>query len=115
MKIVQFKDKSYGIRKISLDYLIIGHSIFKYARLYNIIDNVVIDESIKLRPDKLKTILDIEYFEDTLWVSVNPNETFELCKSCKTFDYELITKYYIFLTKKRYKNNLTKFDYGKAL
>ena len=115
MKIVQFKDGSYAIRKVSLKYIILGYSIFKYVRLYKIKDITYDLEFIIIKPNKLKTIDSIKFFENNLWESINENEDFELDRFCRTNDYELITKYLIFLTKKRYKNNLTKFDYGKAI
>ena len=114
MKIVQFKDDSYGIRRINLWNLFQPNtSIYQYVNLKVL--NSYVDESssgyLTIKYNMCTVQCDIDIFNCNLWANVNIITPY-LSSDCFTFDDELLTKYFIFLTKKRYKNNLTKFDYG---
>lgn len=117
MKIVQFKDNSYGIRKINLrGFMLDESSIYSYACLSLIsCETYLIENKLIIRPDNLKTKDTVTAFNNLVWQSIDPNNEFEVGIYSRTQDYNLIRLYYEFLNKKLYKNNLTKFDYGKAI
>ena len=116
MKIVQFKDGSYAIRGINLWHFLESEwSIFQYVRLHNIRNETNLETELQLKQTSLRTKEEIELFESRLWQTIYIKESYYVDNSCKIGDYGLILKYYNFLTKKQYKNNLTKFDYGKAI
>lgn len=117
MKIVKFKDGTYGIRRFNwlntFNYDYVHFKVFE-DKIF-VYDNKLacfIDKDINLT-----TKTQVEVFEYVLWVEAT-NFT-KKCTSvpdfCKHKDLDTVKIYFRIIKNKEYKNNIKRFDYGKSI
>lgn len=126
MKIIQFKDKNYGIVRKNYWNLLRGNLVNEYLNVALLLEcgkfqdldgrDSLSPSGFILRPDSQpKTQADIDAFERSLWKTFSSDTTSEIANSCK-FKYSFkIRQLFIFIDNKEYTRYLTPLDLGTPI
>ena len=116
MKIVKFKDCSFGIRRINLCNLFTWFSIYEFVDFADIAKSTCTDDDcLVLHSNLIRTKNKVEQFLNWVWCKFDLSEIDELPSYTNMLRFENVNSVFRFMIEKHYLDNIQKVSLGYVL